>query len=239
MNERGVLNIYEVAAFIGLILVAFIIFMFFILAQDSLKNKFDEGDFSAKFSANQGDLFVDAYLLTPLNASASIYGSSVVLPAVDSTVGEALPPLLNDPRCAAWLAKNGAYDTKTFALLQPPTQACGAFLERTALFLESACDPQYATITVTGKATVTVGHWPSDLKQLAQRLGLASSVAANLASQAGPNPLSTTFAPTLVLGLAASDLTPPFVSGTGYLASTEGPITIQLNCVEKYGVNAK
>ncbi len=223
MNKRGVLNIYEVAAFIGLILVAFIIFMFFTMAQDTLKNRFSEGDFSAKFSATQGDLFVDTYLLTPLNASASIYGSSVALPAVDSTVGDELPSLLADPQCAAWLAKNGAYDTRTFALLQPPTQACGAFLERTALFLESACDPQYATVTLTGKSPATIGHW--NATGIWARLGLAAS-----ASLSG--------APTTVaLAIVGTDFTPPFVAGTGYIASTAGPITVQLNCVEKYGVN--
>lgn len=122
---------------------------------------------------------------------------------------------------------------------------CSAFFERTNLFLRSVCDDEYGEIVISRAGSVagsqsiklSLGAWPEPFYP-EEMINKFDKVAFNYDDTSMDYPTSVDeFSNQLPIQF--KDETFSFIQGKEFLASQDGPITVQLACVEKYGVRPR
>jgi|GEM_PF-3406942 len=224
-SRKGVINMQEIWAIIAIILIALLIFTFFLIARENLKDQFTPGDMNAEFGVSTGSLYLEAYLRTPLNASGEPYGLAE-MPTVDLTVEKALPLLLADEPCADWLRTNLYTQTNKLLAATPPSELCGVFAVRTRLFFEAVCAPQYFSLKIDNKAETILVNLLMPIPTTQQEPGKLEPIA-----RGGIN------VPAKLAEEQKIATAPPYSYFTSTMhVAAEQPITVTLSCRERYGV---
>ncbi len=143
--KRGVINLNDIAAYTFLVIVGVILFTLFLLVRAGLAGDYAEPGFNVDNSIQRGNVVLQAYLRTPLDADIAAYNVSVPdVTARDMTFREALDI---DESCAAWLADRDA---------SVPDDDCASLYYRSTAFFESVCE-DYTLAVATPSAQFRMG----------------------------------------------------------------------------------
>ncbi len=236
-ERRGILNVSDVAAYAGMVLVAFLLFLLFLFIAHGLKERAVDEEANALFSSRSGQPSLHAYLRTRADAPPSVFGAPSTLPGADATMAELIIEATTEESCLAWLAANGAYGEKDpYGLAAPP--GCAPLFYRSVAFFRALCGDDYVLQLRRGTSTVRIGNdILGTVKEPARdhvKKVIEDLLADPGSTQRSALPFLASFRPLPEHFMTRSA---SFLSGTQTLPAEDGLIIIQFVCVERYGVS--
>lgn len=226
------MNLYEIMAYIGMVLVAILIFGIFLILRSQMEVKSVDATTPVTLGVFNGNIALKAYLRTRIEETTKRGHDA---PPGEGTIADGLAAAMANTTCRDWLRDNGKYGDKDPFALTPPQGVCRAFFQRTVLFFRSVCGDDYFLQLTTDGQSVRIGNGVGRVVK-SSFLGSSSDfVITNIHNRF----LSLSNKRLLARPPTQSDFKDPHTSIIGGAQAVPGtqPVLVQLVCAERYGVN--